>query len=172
MHVKTRKSKRNAKTEVAKAETVPDADGHGRTRSAWILILRSVMNPRGPEDLSPRCFQFSCDVYDFCQSLVRVGGLARRLGYQLFDAASSVGANRAESKSAYSRREFRSKNAICLKEAREAAFWLRLAGAKSLGDPQRRRRLIQESDELVAIFVTVVRNLKGGKEDADDEPDE
>ena len=126
------------------------------------------MAVRPPEDLSQRCFKFSCDVYDYCQSLVRFGGLPRRLASQLFDAASSVGANRAESKSAYSRREFRAKNAICLKEAREATFWLRMADAKSLGDPQTRKRLMLESSELVAILVTCVRNLKCGASDADD----
>jgi four helix bundle protein len=55
----------------------------------------------------------------------------------LFDAAGSVGANRAESKSSYSDQEFASKNAICLKECREARFWL-----------------------LVAIYVTSVRKLQ------------
>jgi four helix bundle protein len=99
-------------------------------------------------------------VYDYCQPLVQLGELPRRLAYHLFDAAGSVGANRAESKSAYSRKEFRSINAICLKESREANYWLRLADAKSLGDAVKRKRLIQESGELVAIFVTCVRNLK------------
>jgi four helix bundle protein len=125
------------------------------------------MGARLPEDLSERCFKFSCDVYDYCQPLVQLGELPRRLAYQLFDAAGSVGANRAESKSAYSRKEFRSKNAICLKESREANFWLRLAEVKSLGDPVRRKRLLQESSELVAIFVTSVRNLKKAKDGSD-----
>jgi four helix bundle protein len=91
------------------------------------------------------------------------------VAYQLFDAASSVGANRAESTSAYSRKEFRSKSAICLKEAREANFWLRLADVKSLGDPSSRKRLMQESSELVKIFVTSVRNLKKPREDMDEQ---
>jgi len=72
-----------------------------------------------PEDLSQRCFEFSCDVYDYCEELVRLNGLPARVGYQLWDAASSVGANRAESRSAYSAKEFAAQNAICLKEARE-----------------------------------------------------
>jgi len=83
-----------------------------------------------------------------------------RVAYQLFDAAGSVGANRAESKSAYSDADFAAKNALCLKESREARFWLRLANAKRLGNAVRLRYLLQESNELVAIYVTAVRKLK------------
>jgi len=68
------------------------------------------------EDLTARTFRFACDVYDFCEELVERPGLHRRVGYQLFDAASSVGANREEAKDAYSRREFGCKSGISLKE--------------------------------------------------------
>ena len=67
------------------------------------------MHPHQPEDLSERSFQFACDVYDYCEGLVRLGGLPCRVAYQLFDAGSSVGANRCESKSAYSNKEFAAK---------------------------------------------------------------
>ncbi len=115
--------------------------------------------PRG-EDLSERSFRFACDVYDYCEELVARRGLPARLAYQLFDAAGSVGANRAESRSSYSDREFAAKNSICLRESREARFWLRLADAKALGNSKRRKYLLQESNELVSIYVCVVRNLK------------
>ena len=113
-----------------------------------------------PEDLFERSFRFTCDVYDYCEDLVRLRGLPCRLAYQLFDAAGSVGANRAESKSSYSDKEFASKNAICLKESREARFWLRVADAKALGNSDRRKRLLQESNELVSIYAVIVRKLK------------
>src|SRR5260221_1554033 len=103
-----------------------------------------------PEELSERCFRFTCDVYDYCEDLVRLKGLPCRLAYQLFDAAGSVGANRTEAKSAYSDREFASKNAICLKESRESLFWLRVADAKSLGQIQQRKPLLKEVNELVS----------------------
>ena len=82
------------------------------------------------------------------------------MAYQLFDAAGSIGANRSESKSAYSDKEFASKNAICPKECREARFWLRVAEAKSLGDAKKQKELLRESNELVSIYVVVVRNLQ------------
>src|SRR5436190_14647889 len=115
-----------------------------------------------PEDLTERTFRFVCDVYDFCETLARDSGLPRRIAYQLFDAAGSVGANREEAKASYSRREFTAKNAISLKECREANFWLRVTEAKSLGDPMARRRLLQESDQLVSIFTSTVKRLQLG----------
>lgn len=136
-----------------------------RKRGSWrlvrFLIAPAGMSNRPPEDLSERSFKFACDVYDYCEELVRLKGLPCRLTYQLFDAAGSVGANRAESKSAYSDKEFASKNAISLKECREAFFWLRIADAKSLGNEDRRKYLLQESNELVTIYVTTVRRLQG-----------
>src|SRR5689334_23214233 len=95
-------------------------------------------------DLDERTFRFACDVFDYCDDLVRVPGLQRRVGYQLFDAAGSIGANRHESKSAYSRRDFTAKNALTLKEAREAAYWLCICEAKRLGNEQRRSKLLTE----------------------------
>jgi four helix bundle protein len=113
-----------------------------------------------PRDLRQRTFRFACDVFDFCEDLACLPGVARRIASQLFDAGASVGANQEEAKAAYSRREFAATNAISLKECREAKYWLRLADARSLGNPQRRKRLLQEVDELVAILTTSVKRLQ------------
>src|SRR6476620_1011163 len=112
-----------------------------------------------PEDLTERTFKFACDAYDFCDDLSRQPGLPRRIAYQLFDAAGSVGANRHESRRAPTRPDFRAKNAISLKESKEALFWLRLTAAKSLGNPRLRTALTREADELVAIFTKTVKSL-------------
>ena len=68
------------------------------------------------EDRFERSFRLACDVYDYCEDLVHLKGLPCRLAYQLFDAAGSVGANRAEARFAYSDNEFAVKNATCLKD--------------------------------------------------------
>ena len=62
------------------------------------------MTLRRPNDLDERTFRFGCDAFDYCQELVRLGVLPAAPA-MLFDAASSVGANREEAQSAYSRRE-------------------------------------------------------------------
>jgi len=38
--------------------------------------------------------------------------------------------------------------------------WLRVADRKSLGKPDKRKYLLEESNELVAIYVTSVRKLQ------------
>jgi four helix bundle protein len=131
-----------------------------QTKPERFLIAATIMPTTAPEDLSRRSFQFASDVYDYGEALVRLRGLPCRIAYQLFDAAGSIGANRSEARSSYSDREFLAKNTICLKEAREAHFWLRLADVKSLGDRRRRTCLLQEANELVANHVTIVRKLK------------
>ena len=118
------------------------------------------MSTPSPEDLAARTFQFTCDVYDFCHELARLPGIPRRIAYQLFDAAGSIGANRQEATAAYSRREFTAKNAIALKECREANYWLRMAKTKSLGSTNARDRLLRESDQLVAILTATVKRLQ------------
>jgi four helix bundle protein len=126
-----------------------------------VLDRRARMTGEPHEDLSERSFRFACDVYDYCEDLVRLRGLPCRIAYQLFDSAGSIGANRAEAKSSYSGKEFASKNAISLKESREARYWLRLAAAKNLGNAARRAALLREANELVAFYATIVRRLKG-----------
>lgn len=124
------------------------------------LIATDGMHIDLPEDLSERSFRFSCDTYDYCEDLVRLRGLPCHVAHQLFDAAGSVGANRAEAKSSYTDREFAAKNSIVLRECREARFWLRLADVKALGNRSTRSRLLQEADELVSIYSKVVQKLK------------
>ena len=88
-------------------------------------------------------------------------GIVRQIAWQLADAGTSVAANYEEAKGSYSRREFAAKNAIVLKEAREARLWLRVILACDLSkNPDDVRRLFQEANELVGIFTVGVRRLR------------
>ena len=70
------------------------AANEARVRSGSVLVRPNGMATEEHEDLSERSFRFACDVFNYCEDLVRLRGLPCRLGYQLFDAAGSVGANR------------------------------------------------------------------------------
>jgi four helix bundle protein len=112
-------------------------------------------------ELGERTFQFACDVVQFCRQLSCEPGVARQIAWQLADAGTSVAANYEEAKGSYSRREFAAKNAIVLKEAREARLWLRVILACDLAqNPDGVRRLLQEANELVGIFTVGVRRLR------------
>jgi four helix bundle protein len=128
------------------------------------------MSKELPQDFRERAFRFTCKLFDFCDELARTPGPCRQIANQLFDAGSSIGANLEESKAAYSRRELASKNAISLKESREAKYWLRIARAKSLGQNDRREWLLQEVDEFVAMLTVSVRRLQT-EPDPRDNPD-
>jgi four helix bundle protein len=125
-----------------------------------VVVCERDMQYSDEKDLRERAFRFTCKLFDFCEEVARTPGPARRLANQLFDAGSSIGANLAESQSAYSRRELAAKNAISLKESKESKYWLRVATAKSLGNKELRDWLLCESDEFVAMLTVSVRRLQ------------
>lgn len=67
------------------------------------------MNDKLPLNFRERAFRFTLKLVDFCAELGRIPGPAHRVADQLFDAGSSIGANLAESKGSYSRKELASK---------------------------------------------------------------
>jgi len=108
-------------------------------------------------DLADRTFTFACAIVKFCLKLSAQPGVARQIAWQLADAGTSIAANYEEAKAAYSRREFRAKTSIVLKEARES---LRLIAANGLARPDELERLLKESNELVAIFTASMNTLR------------
>jgi len=119
-----------------------------------------IMAPVKPRDLGERTFQFSCDIVRFCRKLSSEPGVVRQIAWQLADAGTSIAANYEEAKGSYSRREFAAKNAIILKEAREARLWLRVILACHLATAADAKPLYDEANELVGIFITSVRRLR------------
>jgi len=115
------------------------------------------------QDWCGRSFRFTCELFDYCEELARTPGPQRRLANQLWDAGSAIGANLQESKAAYSRRELAAKNAIALKESRESKYWLSIAKAKCLGNPDVREHLLDEASQFVAMLTTAVKRLQSGQ---------
>ena len=100
-----------------------------------------------PRDLGERTFVFACDIVHFCRKLSVEPGVVRHIAWQLADAGTSVAANYEEAKGSYSRREFAAKNAIVLKEAREARLWLRvIVACKLASDSQEPERSVLTFD--------------------------
>jgi four helix bundle protein len=113
-----------------------------------------------PYDLAERTFRFACAIVRFCRHLAKEPGVTRHIAWQLADAGTSIAANYEEAKAAYSRRDFTAKNSIVLKEARESRMWLRLIEAENLAPADEVRPLLNEANELVAIFTTSVKRLR------------
>src|SRR3954466_8858648 len=97
-----------------------------RCRSKWqsdCLTLDMAIDKH--PDLADRTFTFACAIVKFCLKLSAQPGVTRQIAWQLADAGTSIAANYEEAKAAYSRREFKAKTSIVLKEARESRLWLR-----------------------------------------------
>jgi len=113
-----------------------------------------------PFDLAERTFRFSCAIVRFCRRLANEPGVVRHIAWQLADAGTSIAANYEEAKAAYSRRDFTAKSSIVLKEARESRLWLRIIAAENLAPVDEVLPLLDEANQLVAIFTTSVKRLR------------
>lgn len=85
---------------------------------------------------------------------------AQVLGKQVLRSGTSVGANYHEAYRSRSRAEFIAKAGDCLKELEETAYWLELLEEGGIVDAARLKDLRQETDELIAIFVTIVKRAR------------
>src|SRR5438046_9961662 len=85
---------------------------------------------------------------------------AQVLGKQALRSGTSVGANYREAYRARSKPEFIAKCGDSLRELEETAYWLELLVDAKIVRAETLSALRQECDELIAIFVTVLRRSK------------
>jgi four helix bundle protein len=82
------------------------------------------------------------------------------LGKQLLRSGTSVAANYREASRSRSDAEFISKIELCTQEADETVLWLELLQEDCSIHSDHLEWLLQEANELIAIFVTMSRNVK------------
>ncbi len=85
---------------------------------------------------------------------------AQVLGKQVLRSGTSVGAHYREAQRAKSDADFISKIEGGLQELDETCYWLELIGAAGLFPASRIQPLRDEAEELVKIFVTIVKKVK------------
>ena len=145
-----------------------------RTNSAWFQRIQLGMTRAARFRVSPseilkrRTADFALEVVKFCAVLPQTWE-ARRLGGQLFDAGTSVGANYRAACRSRSKREFISKIGLVIEEADESEYWLMLAKRAGMirNGTTTVDRLSDEAGQLVAIFTasqkTATANLEKEK---------
>jgi four helix bundle protein len=107
------------------------------------------------QDLKSRTRQFALDIIEVVDVLS--SAISKRvIGNQLMKSGTSVGANYRAACRARSDKEYIAKINIVLEEVDEANFWLDIIKVKSWHNVD---KLIQESDELTAIFVTILKKM-------------
>jgi len=108
-------------------------------------------------DLRKRPQDFARRIAHAYRALPSRDRIALVWGEQMLRAGGSVGANCREAQRGRSRAEYRSKLGDCLRETDEALFWMELLELEDHFKPALIGPLKQEADELIAIFVTLLK---------------
>jgi four helix bundle protein len=110
-------------------------------------------------DLRERTTNFGLRIVKmFCKLPKREEAMV--LGKQVLRSGTSIGANYREAHRARSKAEFISTAGVSLKEADETSYWLELLVRSQIVHEDKLRPLRDECDELIAIFVTIIRKAK------------
>ena len=114
-------------------------------------------------DLEERLIDFAVRIIRMIEDLpnTRVGN---HIAGQLLRCGTSPAPNYGEAQGAESRADFIHKMRVCLKELRETRVWLlMIVRATLIKSSSKLDPLIQETNELISIFVTSIRTAKKGK---------
>ena len=107
-------------------------------------------------DLKERTFNYAVNVRRFVKSL-KSDRLNQDDFVQLIRSSGSVGANFIEAIESLSKKDFLYRLKICLKEAKESRYWLKIVEKTSNSVPHEEISiLIQESKELIRIFSSII----------------
>jgi four helix bundle protein len=110
-------------------------------------------------ELIQRTKQFALDVITLVNNLVYTPA-NKKIGSQLLDSGTSVGANYRAACRGKSKADFIYKIKIVEEEADESLFWLELL--KETNPPlELLDKLLKEANELTAIFSSVAKTSKG-----------
>ena len=114
-------------------------------------------------DLEERLIDFAVRIMHTAESLPKTK-IGNHIVGQLIRCGTSPAPNYGEAQSADSRSDFIHKLKICLKELRETKVWLlMIERADLIKLKSKLEPLISENDELISIFVTIVRTAKEKK---------
>lgn len=117
------------------------------------------MTPEAPQDLRTRTTEFALRIVRPYISLPK-STEAQVLGKQMLRSGTSVGANYREGHRAKSDADIVNKFGTLLQELDETDFWLDLLVRAGIISAQKVGPLIKETNELIAIFTTIVTKIK------------
>ena len=113
-----------------------------------------------PYDLEERLLEYAARIIRLTEEMVR-SPAGVHIAQQILRSGTSPLPNHGEAQAAESNRDFIHKLKICLKELRETLRWLRLIQRVPLvKKPERIAPLLQETDELIRIFVASLKTAQ------------
>lgn len=111
-------------------------------------------------DLEQRLIKFSVKIITVCKN-VESSFAAHHLSKQLIRSVTSSALNYGEAQAAQSSKDFLHKMRICLKELRESHINLKIQKeAQLIKDKEIINELLDENNQLIAIFVTSIKTSK------------
>ena len=120
------------------------------------------MQNRTQDDLARRTRRFALAIVRLYAALPK-STVSYVMGRQVLRSGTPVGAHYREARRAKSNADFISKMESALQELDETGYWLELLQDAHLAGNEAVARLLAESNELIAIFVTIVRGVKAGR---------
>ncbi len=117
------------------------------------------MENETPQDLRTRTADFALQIVKLYVSLPKTTE-AQVLGKQVLRSGTSVGANYREGYRAKSDADIINKFESVLQELDETDYWLDLLVRSSVLPAPKAESLIKETNELLAIFTTIVTKIK------------
>jgi four helix bundle protein len=111
------------------------------------------------QDLKFRTREFALRIVRLYSSLPKTTE-AQVIGKQVLRSGTSVGAHYREACRAKSNADFINKVEGGLQELEETQYWLELLTQAKIMSIDKIQLLLKESDELIAIFVTMVKKIK------------
>jgi len=115
------------------------------------------MNAR--QDLRKRTRDYALRIVKLYAALAK-SAVGQVFGKQVVRSGTSVGAHCRETCRAKSNADFINKIEGALQELDETLYWLELIGEAQIVKPSRLESLRKETEELIAMFVTMVKGVK------------
>ena len=114
------------------------------------------------KELKKRTVQFALRVVKLVESLPKTA-LGRHVGGQLMRSGTSVAANYRAACRSRSTADFIAKMGIVEEEADESAFWIEFSVETKMMKMERVAELLDETNQLVSIFVASINTARGKK---------
>jgi four helix bundle protein len=124
-----------------------------------VIEFENLFEMEKKYDLEERLVRFAGECIKFCSTLGN-SFAENHLKGQLIRSACGACLNYGEAQGAESKKDFIHKNGIVLKELKESRSTLKILIYSELGDPVRRSQLLQESEELCAIFGRIITSAR------------
>jgi len=118
------------------------------------------------KELQQRTKEFHVDVIKLCSNFPK-NAAGFETAKQLIRSAGSVGANYRATKRAKSNADFIYKIQVVLEEADESLYWLEVINEAEIKTGKEVDRLIDEANQLTAIFAATDKTAKQNKNKSD-----